>query len=118
MFVAQALQTCVDLTAPAAFRDDSLELVFGSRSYPHAHAVVGKDLELLDVFHGLPGHDRVRATGVVADHSAQGATAVRRRIRTERESMSLSGIAQASQTTPGLTIAVRPCGSIVTILLR
>ena len=72
-----------DLGAAAAGTD-----MFGvggvvGRTDPEAFAVVGQHFQPLDVLDGLAGHDRMRAARVVADHAAQGAAAVGRRIGAE-----------------------------------
>ena len=60
----------------------------------HAQAVVGQDLQLVDVLLGLAGHLRVHAAGVVADHPAERAVGVRGRIGAERQAVRRRGGAQ------------------------
>ncbi len=43
----------------------------------HAGAVVEQQVERLDVVDGLAAHQRMNAAGVIADHAAEGAAAVR-----------------------------------------
>jgi hypothetical protein len=50
--VAEALELAVDLALPAALANDSVELLVARRADAHAMAVVGEDLELLDVVRG------------------------------------------------------------------
>ena len=60
-----------------------------------------------------PGHDRVRAAGVVADHAAERRVGVGRGVGRERESRARpsSGLASWSRITPGWTRASRRSGS-------
>ncbi len=56
-----------------------------------ALAVIGEDFERLDVVVRLARHDRVHATGVVADHASEGAAAVGGGIGREGQVMLLGG---------------------------
>src|SRR5260370_13610263 len=67
-----------------------------------AQAVVGDDIELLDVVVGFAGHYRMDAAGVVADHAAQRAAVVRGGIRGESQVMFFSGVAESIEHDPGL----------------
>ena len=68
----------------------------------HPVTVVRQDVELVDVVVGLPRHDCVHAAGVVADHSADRAVAVRGRVGTEREAVFLGRVAEVVEHDPGL----------------
>ena len=37
----------------------------------HAHAVIGDDVERIDIVGGAAGHDRMHAAGIVAEHAAE-----------------------------------------------
>ena len=77
----------------------------------HPRAVVEEDLHRLGVVVGLAGHLRVDAARVVADHPAEAAMRVRRRLgpyvsfRPDFAAASRS----SSQMSPGSTRAKRPC---------
>jgi len=85
--VPQRREVPVDLAAAAAGGDDAAQLVVAGRPDPHAHPVVGEDLQLRDVLAGAAGHLRVRAAGVVADHAADGAVVVGGRVRAEGQAV-------------------------------
>ncbi len=74
--VPQLAQPAVDLAAPAAGADDAVDLRLRRRAHPQPQAVVGEDLQLLDVVGGPAGGQRMHAAGVVADHAADRAPAV------------------------------------------
>ena len=62
----------------------------------------------IDVVDGLARNQRMRAAGVVADHAAERAAAVRRRVRPEGEADAPPPcVRRVSSTTPGCTRAVR-----------
>ena len=65
-------------------------------------AVVQQDLQLFDVVDRLAGEQGMRAAGVVADHAAERAAAVRRRIGSERQLMRFGGVAQRIEHHAGL----------------
>ena len=83
--VAQVPHAPVDLAFAPTGSDDPLELLLRRRPHGHPHAVVGDDLELLDVVGGAPRHHRVDPAGVVADHAAEGGVLVGRGVRGEGE---------------------------------
>ena len=56
--------------------------------------VVEQHAQLFDVIDGLPRQQGMRAAGVVADHAAQRAAAMRRRVGAERQLVALRSIAQ------------------------
>ena len=70
----------------------SASLVLPTR---HPRAVVQHDVERVDVVDGLAAHQRVHAARVVADHAAERAAAVRRRIGRERQVVHFGGVAHA-----------------------
>ena len=74
--VAEVTEVCVDVGPPPAAGDDGRELLLGCGAHGEAGAVVGQDVEALDVLVGLARHDGVDAAGVVADHPAEGAPGV------------------------------------------
>ena len=100
--IANLLQARINLPLPSTGRDDALQI--GVRGFPHRHfgAVVQHDTERVDVVDGFPAHQRVHAAGVVADHAAERAPAVRRRIGSERQVVPLRRIAQSIEYDAGL----------------
>ena len=100
---------------PAAMMD--VELCLRRRADGQLGAVVEQNPQLVDVVDGLAGEQRVRAAGVVADHAAERAAAVRRRIGTERQVVRLGAAAQriehdaraarAQCASPGLISRIR-----------
>src|SRR5690625_27384 len=100
--VADRPEPRIDLAAAAPLGDDRLELGLGGGADTHTEPVVGEDLELLDIVRGPAGHDRVDAAGVVADHPAEGAVVVRRRIRPEGQVVLLGGAAEVIEDEAGL----------------
>ncbi len=102
VLVAQVAQPAVDLAAAAAGADDAHQFVFGGRADGQTQAVIGQDVQRLDVVDGLARHHRMRAAGIVADHAAQRAAAVGRRIRAEGQRMFLRGVAQRVADRAGL----------------
>ncbi len=102
ILVAQVAQPPVDFTAAATAADDAHQIVFGRRADGQAQAVVGQDVQRFDIVDGLARHHRMRAAGIVADHAAQGAAAVGRRIGAEGQRMPFGGIAQRVADGAGL----------------
>src|SRR5262249_22571435 len=86
----------------AACENDSLQFLGGGRAHPHTDAFVSEDLQCLDVVVGLAGHHRVHAARVVADHAAECAATVCRRVRSEGKVMLFSSIAQVIEDHSGL----------------
>ncbi len=83
----------------------------GGRADAHPQAVVGQDLERVDVV-GRPRaaarerrHHRVHAAGVVADHAAERAVVVGRRIGTEGQAGPLGGVPEVVQNRARLDAA-------------
>src|SRR6516225_9669242 len=102
VLAANRFQSRVNLGATASLADDVIELGFASRSYAHAQAVVGQDLEFLDVAVSLARHDRMHAAGVVANHASQRAAAVTGGIGTVGQLVFLGGVAQVIENDSGL----------------
>ena len=96
------LQSRVDFSAVAARFADATELFVGCRANLHAEAVVGEDFQSLDVVIGLAGHHRMHAAGVVADHAAESAAAVRGGVRPEGEVVLFGGGAETVEHDSGL----------------
>ncbi|CAI4170767.1 hypothetical protein CCOS2040_18555 [Streptomyces albidoflavus] len=65
-------------------------------------APVGTDVEGVDVVGGRPPGDRVGAAGVVADHPAEGAAAVRGGVGAEGEAVRGGGVAEPVEDQAGL----------------
>ena len=68
----------------------------------HPGAVVQHHLELVDVVDGLAAHQRMDAARVVADHPAERAAAVRRRIGRERQVVHFCRVTHAIEHDAGL----------------
>ena len=76
-------------------------------------AAVGEHVERVDVVDGLAPRHRVRAAGVVADHPAERAAVVGRRVGAERQPVRRGGVAQRRRRPHrAATRAVRASGSI------
>src|SRR3984957_6152773 len=65
-------------------------------------AVVGEDIEFLDVVVGFSRHHRMHAAGVIADHAAQSAAVVTGGVGPEGEVMLLGGGAKIVENHAGL----------------
>ena len=91
---AEFVERAVDLAAAAAGGDDLVQVVVAGRADGHALAVIGEDVEFQDVVGGAPGHDRMDAAGIVADHPAERVVVVGGRVRAEGEVVFLGGVAQ------------------------
>src|SRR5262249_61396787 len=74
--------------------DDLRKFGVGGRTDLHASAVVGEDFKLENVVDGAPGHQGVHPAGVVADHSAQVAVLVSRRVGAKGEIELVGAFAQ------------------------
>jgi hypothetical protein len=100
--ISDRAQAGVDLTPPPALADDAGELLVAGGPDVQAQAVVGEDLQLLDVVSGAAGHDRMDPAGVVADHAAEGAAVVGGGVGTEGEVVGLGSVTQVVEDGPGL----------------
>ena len=101
--VAQVAQVAVDPALGAgAARGGVQGGVVHRAADVHAGPVGEQDVEGADVVDGLAPRHRVRAARVVADHPAEGAAIVRRRVRTEREAVRAGGVAQVVEHRAGL----------------
>jgi hypothetical protein len=100
--VAHLHEALVDLAPASASGDDPDELLGRSRPHVQDQSVVSHDLEPFDVVRGEPGHDRVDAARVVADHPAQRAPVVGRRVGAEGELVALGRSSQGVEDDPGL----------------
>ena len=100
--IAQVEQTAVDLAAAATRADDGLQVLVGGGTDAQAQAVVGDDIEFVDVVDRLAAHDRVHAAGVVADHAAQRAAVVGDGVGAEGQVATFSGRPQGVEDDPGL----------------
>ena len=96
------LQLRVDIASSSAGADDLVKFLGSGGADLHAQAVVGEDVERFDVVVSLPGHDRMNAAGVVADHASERAAVVRCRIRREGEVVLLGGVAEMVEDHAGL----------------
>ena len=92
--IPDAGQAGIDLPPPSAAGDDRLQLGFCGSADGEPGAVVEQNIERLDIVDRLAAHERVYATGVVADHSAQRAAAMGSRIGSEGKVVFFRGIAQ------------------------
>ena len=80
------------------------EFGFGGGPDGEAGAVVEEEVEGLDVVDGFATHQRVDTAGVVADHAADGAAAVRGRVGGESEGEFLCGVADAVEDDAGFDV--------------
>ena len=108
--VPDALEAGVDLPLAPAGADDRVELRVARLAHGHPGAVVQHHVELVDVVDGLAAHQRVNAARVVADHPAERAAAVRRRIGREREVVHFCGITDAIEDDARLHASDLRCG--------
>ncbi len=93
--VAQVAQRGVHLPpAPAVF-DDAPQLVLVDGSYGHSRAVGEHNFELFHVVRRPPGHDRMDAARVVADHPAECRVRVCRGVR--RKGKPMGGLGDGRQ---------------------
>ena len=76
----------------------------GGRGATHRHtrAVIEHNVQRFDVVHYLAGHQPMSAATVVADHAAQRAARVRRRVRAVGQVVQLGGLAQPVEDNPRL----------------
>ena len=102
VLIPQRFQSGVNPASPAAFPNDCVQFLIAGLTYFHSQAIVCQDLQFLDVVIRLPRHDRVHATRVVTNHSAQSATVMRSGIRSEGQVVLLSGVAQMVENYTGL----------------
>ena len=109
--IAEPPQRAVYLRRAAAGRDDAVVLLVARPADAEPQPFVGQDFELLDVVDGLAAHDRMHAARLVADHAAEGAVRVRRRIGRERQAMAFRGVAKIVEDQAGLD-ARKPQGGI------
>src|SRR5277367_3868923 len=70
----------MDFSAATAFANEPLEIVGAGGADVKALASIGENFQRLDIVVRLARHDRVHATGSVADHSSEGAAVVAGRI--------------------------------------
>ncbi len=87
-------QAGIDLPPASAAGDDRLQFRFRGRADCEPGAVVQQNIERLDVIDRLAAHERVYATGVVADHPPERAAAMGSRVGRERKIVDFGGIAQ------------------------
>ena len=100
--IADAFQAGVNLSLAAAGADDRLELGVARGADAHPRPVIQHHLERVDVVDGLSSHQGVHAARVVADHAAERATAVRRRIGRKRQVVHFGRITNAIEHDAGL----------------
>jgi len=95
--VANAREAGIDRSLTAACVDELLQLVGSGAAHGHAGAVVQHDIERLDIVGHFAAQQPVYAAAVVADHAAEGAARVRRRIGGVGEVILFRCFAQAVQ---------------------
>ncbi len=98
---AKGVEAPVQLAAGPALRHDPGKLVLLGPPDPQSQALVGQHLQRLHVVRGAAGHQRMDAARVVAQHPAQRASIVGRRVRTEREAMPPGGGPQVVEDDAG-----------------
>ena len=92
--IAQASKAGVDLSHSAATLHQRIQLLRAGAAHGHSSAVVEHDIKRLDVIHDFAAKQPVHAATVVADHAAQRAARVRRRIGRVGQVMLLRRVAQ------------------------
>src|SRR5262249_6799097 len=95
-------QAGVDFAVASALANDFLELGIRSRSNAQAHTVIRENVEFENVIHRAACQDRMHAAGIVADHPAQIAVLVRRRIGSKSEIELVRALAQMIKHHAGL----------------
>ena len=110
----------VNLAASATIANDAFQFGFARLSDLHVHTVIGEHIQFEYVLVGLAGHQRVHATGVVADHSSQRAMCMRRWIRTKRQVVPLGRGAQFVENNArlyaGILLAMVQLENLVAVL--
>ncbi|HEY7551096.1 MAG TPA: hypothetical protein VH913_16475 [Hyphomicrobiaceae bacterium] len=104
MAAPEVIELRENLGAPAAMRNVLSQLVVRGGAHHDVQAVVGEDLEGLDIVGGAAGLDRMHAARVVTDHAAQCVVVVRRRIGSEGQVMLLGGRSQVVENAPRLDL--------------
>ncbi|HLX59199.1 MAG TPA: hypothetical protein VKR83_19450 [Ktedonobacteraceae bacterium] len=74
--ISQRFEARIDVAAPPAFANDLREFLVAGLADAQAQAIVGEDIQRLDVLARLARHHGVGAAGIVADHTAQRALRV------------------------------------------
>ena len=92
----------VNRPAAPAFPNDRLQFLFRRRADRQLRSVVQQDRQVVHVVDGLAGEQRVRAARVVADHPAEAAAAVCRRVRAECQLVALCSCSKRIQDHAGL----------------
>ncbi len=100
--VGELLELAVEFAGPPGLPGERGALGGGE---PAADGQLGavreQQLQLLDVVGGAPPGERVRAAGIVADHAADGAAAVRGRVRAEAQPVRPGGALEVVQDGAG-----------------
>src|SRR5579864_3265903 len=94
ILVANRTHSRVNFASPAALLNNAFQFGLADLARAQPYAVIGENFKFLDVHIRLARHHRVHAARVVANHSADGAAAVRRRIGAEGQVVLLGGAAQ------------------------
>ena len=103
VLIADVPQLGINFAAAPALRNDGIEFgLAGDGAHCHLRAVVEQDAQLDDVVDRFSGQQGMRAAGIVSDHSAERAAAVRGGIGAERQLMFLRAVAQRIQNDAGL----------------
>ena len=100
--IADRAQARIDLSAASALADDRVQFGVGGGADAQLRAVIQQDPQLVDVVDGLSRQQGMRPAGVVADHAAERAAAVRRGIRSKREMVRLRTVSQRVEHDTGL----------------
>ncbi len=104
MSIAELFEPRIDLPDPAPRRDPRLELRLARRAHAHPRPVIQQHVQRHDIVDRLPAHQRMHAAGVIPDHAAQRASAMRRRIRRKGEVKLLRRLAHAVEHRPRLHV--------------
>src|ERR1051325_4519380 len=84
----------MNLSLPAGLADDGLKLCFAGLANLHTNAIVGENLQPLDVLVGLATHHGMHAAGVIPDHAANRAAVVSGRIGSKGQVVTLGSVAK------------------------
>ena len=92
--IANAREAGVDLPWSAAGANQALNLLGARATDGHPRAVVEHDVERLDIVDGFAAEQAVNAAAIVADHAAERAARMRRRIGRIGQMMQFGRVAQ------------------------
>lgn len=100
--VSEVTELTVDDAARPAGGDDTAEFVLARAADAHTAAVVGKNVEFLDIVDGFACHYRMHTAGVVADHPTDRAVLVGRGVGSESQAVLFRGVVEVVTNNSGL----------------